>query len=192
VYPATNIGLSSPPEPLAMVRDDMLRWGDNVWVSHGNAFQTVMIGGARVGLDPKFLLAKARQVIEKRSPPNLWITAGGGALETCSGVPGLINEMMLQTDRGVTRVFPVFPADQAASFRRLRTFGAFVVSSEIDRGKIGYVEIESEKGRPCQLVNPWPGRDVRVQRDGKPAETVRGELLELQTRPGETLRLAPA
>jgi hypothetical protein len=36
------------------------------------------------------------------------------------------------------------------------------------------------------------GRDVRVRRDGRPVETVRGELLKLETRPGEALPLEAA
>jgi len=189
VYPATNIGLGSTPEELAMIRDEMRAWPEETWVSHGNALQTALICGARVGLEPEFLFARARQVIEKRSPPNLWIFAGGGGIETCSGIPGMVNEMMLQSHRGVIRVFPVFPADERASFRRLRTCGAFLVSAGIDRGTVGPVLVESERGRPCVIVNPWPGRAVAVQRDDAAAETVSGEVLRLPTRAGERLRL---
>lgn len=190
VYPATNIGLGSAPEELAMVRDEMRAWPEETWVSHGNAVQTALICGARVGLEPDFLLARARQMIAKRSRPNLWIFAGGGGIETCSGIPGLINEMMLQSHRGVIRVFPVFPADQRASFHRLRTFGAFLVSAAIDRGVVGSVVVESERGRPCVIANPWPGRTVSVHRDGGPAETVSGAVLQFPTRAGERLGLA--
>jgi len=190
VYPATNIGLGSLPAELALVRDEMRRWPEQTWLNHGNAFQTALIGGARVGLEPEFLLDRARRVIKERSRPNLWIFAGGGGIETCSGIPGLINEMLLQSHRGVIRVFPVFPADQRASFHRLRTFGAFLVSAGIDRGVVGNVLVESERGRPCVIVNPWPGRSVTVHREGMPAETTAGDVLRLPTHAGERLRLA--
>ena len=189
VYPATNIGLGSDPQQVKMILDEIELWDDKTWIDHGGSFQTVFLGAARVGYDPNILLAKAKQVIAKRSPPNLWITAGGGGIETCSGIPGLINEMMLQSHLGVMRIFPVFSANQKASFRRLRTFGAFVVSGAIEAGKVRYVEVESEKGQPCKIVNPWPGRAVKVSRDGKAGEKLSGEVLKLATKAGETLRL---
>ncbi len=191
VYPACNIGLSSEPEQLKMVLDDMKGWSDKVWVDHGNAFQTLFIGAARVGYDPNFLMAKAREKIEKYSSPNLWITAAGGGIETCSGIPGMINEMMLQSHRDIMRVFPVFPSNQKAAFCRLRTFGAFVVSSSIDAGRVGRIIIESEKGRQCDLVNPWPGRTAKLLRNGKDGGVISGDIFHLPTAPGEKLVLTP-
>lgn len=189
VFPACNIGLSSDPEPLKMIRDDMKQWSDKVWVDHGNAFQTLFISAARVGYDPNFLLAKAREKIAKYSYPNLWIRAGGGGIETCSGIPGMVNEMMLQSHRDVIRVFPVFPSDQKAAFYRLRTFGAFLVSSAIDAGVVRHVVIESEKGRQCNIVNPWPNSAARLLRNGKAGEEVSGDIFRLTTKPGEKLLL---
>lgn len=174
-----------------MVRDDMKEWTDKVWVGHGNAFQTVLIGAARVGYDPNFLLAKTRQNIAKSSNPNLWITAAGGGIETCSGIPGMINEMMLQSHRDIIRVFPVFPSNQKAAFCRLRTFGAFLVSSAIEAGVVQRVVIESEKGKQCNIVNPWPNRTAKLLRSGKDSGAVSGDIFRLPTKPGERLVLTP-
>ena len=184
VYPATNIGLGSDPSLLKMIRDDMAEWDDAIWIDHGNAFQTVFIGAARVGCDPDFLLAKARLKIAKCANPNLWIPADGG-IETCSGIPGMLNEMMLQSHNGVVRVFPVFPATQQATFYRLRTFGALLVSGAIDHGRVRYVVVESEKGGECRLRNPWPGKPVMVRRGEGKAERVVGEELVLKSEPGD-------
>jgi len=189
VFPATNIGLGSDTASLAMIREDMRLWDDGVWVRHGNGFQTVFIGAARVGYDPDFLVSKARDVIAKRAFPNLWIMAGGGGIETCSGIPGLINEMMLQSHAGVMHVFPVFPSGQNASFYRLRTFGAFLVSGALVDGAVLNVVIESEKGRPCTLQNPWPGRTVLVSSSNGPTREISGDLLKLSTVAGERLTL---
>ncbi|NQU19639.1 MAG: hypothetical protein HQ567_00040 [Candidatus Nealsonbacteria bacterium] len=191
VYPATNIGLSSSPKDRQMILDDMKRWDESRWINDGNGFQTVFIAAARVGYDPDFLLAKAREKIEVYAYPNLWINAGGGGIETCSGVPGMINEMMLQSHNDVIRVFPVFPTNQKASFYRLRTFGAFLVSSAVDNGKIGSVVIESEKGRDCVLLNPWPHETVSVLRDDKQHQEMSGATLRFDTKPGEKLMLVP-
>jgi hypothetical protein len=191
VYPAPNVGLGSDARLLKMIRDDMSEWGDRTWLDHGNAFQTVFIGAVRVGFDPEFLMAKAREKIKKHSYPNLWIYADGGGIETCSGIPGMLNEMMLQSHNGVIRIFPVFPAKQQASFYRLRTFGAFLVSSALRNGQVQPVVIESEQGRVCRIRNPWPGKVVSVHRAKRAAETMTGEDIVLKTERGERLVLAP-
>jgi hypothetical protein len=99
--------------------------------------------------------------------------------------------MLLQGHHGKIRVFPVWPRNQPASFGRLRAPGAFLVSGEIRNGEIGPVEIESERGRTCRLVNPWPGRSVVLRRSVGGEERLSGELLEWSTLAGEhdTLRL---
>jgi hypothetical protein len=96
---------------------------------------------------------------------------------------------MLQSDNGVLRFFPLRRAGKPAAFHDLRARGAFTVSAELKDGEVGGVRIVSEKGKPCTVLNPWPGRSVRVIRDGKPAEAVSGERFTLETKAGESLRL---
>ena len=191
VYPATNIGLSSDIDQLNMVLDDMNNWHDSIWIDHGNAFQTIFIGAARVGYNPDSLMAKARRKIEKYTYPNLHISAGGGGVETCSGIPGMINEMMLQSHKGVIRIFPVFPSNQKASFYRLRTFGAFLVSSKIENEIVRYIILESEKGKNCTIVNPWSNKKITLYRDGKIAETITGNIITFATKAGELITIVP-
>ena len=191
VFPAPNIGLSSDPAHLKMILDDMKNWGDGTWLSSGNSIQSVLIGAARVGYDPDILFDKAKKKIERYSYPNLWISAEGGGIETCSAIPGMINEMMLQSHRDVIRIFPVFPGDQKASYYRLRTFGAFLVSSAVDNGLVQYVIIKSEKGRDCKILNPWPDKQVTLYRNGEEAQKVTGKELFFKTEHGEKLLLAP-
>jgi hypothetical protein len=174
-----------------MILDDMINWDDKIWMDHGNAFQTVFIGAARVGYDPDSLISKARQKIERSSYPNLWIYAGGGGIETCSGIPGMINEMMLQSHKDIIRVFPVFPDHGRASFYRLRTFGAFLVSSAIENGNIRFLIIESEKGKKCIIRNPWQNKIITIFRNGKKSETLSGEYLTFKTKSGELISIVP-
>ena len=103
----------------------------------------------------------------------------------------MINEMMLQSHLGLIRVFPVFPDDQTASFYRLRTFGAFLVSSAIEQGHIQFVSIESEKGRDCRILNPWRGREIQVFRNGDKDPSLVGEELLFKTQRGERITLLP-
>jgi hypothetical protein len=191
VFPATNFGLSSSPEDLKVILDDMKNWDNKMWMNHGNAFQTVFIGAARVGFNPDSLMYKARKKIEKSSYPNLWIYAGGGGIETCSGIPGMINEMMLQSHEDVIRVFPVFPDHGKASFYHLRTFGAFIVSSAIENGNVRFLIIESEKGRKCIVRNPWVGKKITLYRNGGETETISGDLLSFSTKSGEIISVVP-
>ena len=191
VFPATNIGFGSDLSVLEIVRDGIDEWGDRTWLNSGNSIQTVLIGAARVGYDPVVLIKKAKEKIEKYAYPNLWIYAEGGGIETCSAIPGMINEMMLQSHDGIIRVFPVYPREERASFYRLRTFGAFLVSSAIDNGQVKYAVIESEKGRECKILNPWPGETVIVFQDGEECKVLSGEVLNFDTGPGEKFIIAP-
>jgi alpha-L-fucosidase 2 len=190
IFPAPNIGLSSEPEILKMIHEGIDEWGDETWMTSGNSIQSVLIGAVRVGYDPELLMQIARKKIEKYAYPNLWISTVGGGIETCSAIPGMINEMMLQSHGDIIRVFPVFPTDQKASFYRLRTFGAFLVSGAIENGVIDQVKIESEKGRDLRIINPWPDKPVSVCRNGEEVSSVRGRELLFKTEAGDQLILA--
>jgi hypothetical protein len=65
------------------------------------------------------------------------------------------------------------------------------VASALKGGEVQYVRISSEKGRPCTLVNPWPGRRVAVNRGDGRTETVSGARFTLATKVDEKLRLIP-
>jgi len=91
------------------------------------------------------------------------------ALEAGSVLETTINEMLLQSHKGKIRVFGAVPNDWAGRFT-LHAQGGFVVTSERADGEVKYVVVESLKGRPCHLVNPWAARQkVRV----KPADSDR-------------------
>jgi hypothetical protein len=53
------------------------------------------------------------------------------------------------------------------------------------------VKIHSERGRDCTVVNPWPGKQVDVYRDGKKVETLEGDRLVIKTQPGAAVVLVP-
>jgi len=72
-----------------------------------------------------------------------------------AGIFGMIvNESLLQSHDRKIRVFPALPDDQSGAFR-LRAVGSFMVSSEIEKGEVKYIAIESLVGGPCTVVNPW-------------------------------------
>ena len=111
-------------------------------------------------------------------------------MEHQSIVPNAIQEMLLQSHEGVIRFFPCWPKEQDARFGTLRARGAFLVSAELKSGEVQYVKIHSEKGRPCTLVNPWPGKAIDVYRDGKKVDSLKGERVVLKTEAGATVVLS--
>jgi hypothetical protein len=90
----------------------------------------------------------------------------------------------------ILHLFPAWPKDWKADFALLAR-GGFLVRSSIRDGKTDFVELESMAGAECRLRNPFAA-DAWVYRDGRRAETARGDLLRLATRKGERLTLVPA
>ena len=188
IYPAGAIGLDSPHDELDASRNTLdVR---NGWFD-GNGMNSFYPAAVRVGYEPKVILAKLHEMIATKCAPNGFIRGNPHGIENCSIVPNTINEMLCMGHNGVLRLFPVWPKDNDARFANLRTWGAFLVSSELKGGEVQYVDITSEQGRKCTVQNPWPGRGVSVtRRDGK-TETVTGARFTLDTQTNEKLRLVP-
>ncbi|MCY2927996.1 MAG: hypothetical protein NTV86_00600, partial [Planctomycetota bacterium] len=187
IYPGNGVSLSSDPALVRAGADTILY---KAFWDNPNSFCTAFAVAARVGIDPEMILRHMKTVTEKNIQPNFLLTFGGGGIENNSGIPGGLNEMLLQSHEGFLRLFPCWPADRPARFTGLRAYGAFLVSAERAGGRVQSVQIVSEKGRPCTVGNPWPDEGVLVRRNGAPAETLRGERLRLATAPGERLDLA--
>ena len=83
-----------------------------------------------------------------------------------------INSMMLQSTRGVLRLFPNW-LSRPASFTRLRAKGAYLVTAAYDGKQVTHCQIQATHADTCRLRNPWPGRSVRVtdQRNGRDVTT---------------------
>ena len=185
IFPAGAIGLDSDPKLLEICHnmiEAMHRWHD------GNGFSSWYTACARVGYDPKTILAKMRAECDRCSMPNLVLNYGGGGIENVSGFLA-VNEMLLQSHEGVLRFFPVWPREQKARFGNLRAVGAFLVSAELNNGEVSGVKIASEKGRACTVQNPWPGQPVRLIRNGQAAEQAGGKRFTLKTAAGEIVEL---
>lgn len=198
VWPSGVIGLGSDPRWLKIARDEVCDWPEGDWFNKGTGAATFRtpfasyVFAARVGHDPADILARYRKAIELDGFPNLWLFTGGGGLEQCCCVPAGINEMLLQTHDGVMRLFPVWPNGKPARFGRLRTHGAFLISSAWRDGQVLWLVIESEKGRECKLLNPWPDRTLALRRNGREAETLTGEIIRFKTQVGERIAIQPA
>jgi hypothetical protein len=108
-------------------------------------------------------------------------------LEPQSIYGATINEMLLQSNEGKIRVFPAVPDNWATAFTLLAR-GAFVVSSEITKtGTVKGVNIESQKGNICRVVNPWPGTELSVLSTSQQGRRVKYNTEERNTISFKTL-----
>ena len=62
---------------------------------------------------------------------------------------------MLQVRAGVLHLFPFWPAKSSAAFDNLRIEGAFLISSEWQRGAVRHVRVRSEQGGALRFWNPF-------------------------------------
>jgi alpha-L-fucosidase 2 len=184
IWPAGLIGLGSGKE-LLEISANTIRLKP-AWKSH-NCFPMIFPAAARVGYDPTQILDSLRGACQSNGYPNGFIFFGGGGIECASGVPATINEMLLQSHDHVLRLFPVWPKGKNAKFTTLRAIGAFLVTAELNSGRVRGVRIVSEKGRRCTLVNPWPGQAIQLVRDGQPGGILKGDRVVFPTTAGEVL-----
>ncbi len=188
IFPAGAIGLDADPQLLGLCHrtiEAMARWSDF------NGLSSWYTACARVGYDPDTLLARLRQECQQQARANLLLYYGGGGIESVGGFLALC-EMMLQSHDGMLRLFPCWPADRPARFWQLRARGAFRVSAAWQQGRVADLNLHSEQGQGCSLVNPWPGQAVQIRRADAPPTVITGPLLRFATTAGETLELGPA
>jgi len=65
------------------------------------------------------------------------------------------------------------------------------VSSELKGVEVQFVRITSERGKACTMVNPWPGKTVKLTRGDK-VEILSGDRFTFKTNAGEKLELTAA
>jgi alpha-L-fucosidase 2 len=193
-FPGGISGVKTDPALAGILSKEIGRWGTNPggdadWNHLGNGIETFFTTAVRVGYDPETIISKLKERIYKTALPNLWIPQSGGLTETLSAVPSCINEMLLQGFEGMIRIFPAWPSARDARFENLRTWGAFLVSSEKRAGVVQYVRIVSEKGRDCTIENPWPGKQVKIVTGKNRKKILSGEQINFKTMVGETFVL---
>jgi alpha-L-fucosidase 2 len=70
-----------------------------------------------------------------------------------------IQEMLLQSQNGLIKLFPAIPKKwENVSFQKLRAEGAFLISAKIQNSKVRTVKIFSEKGGRARIRNPFNGK----------------------------------
>jgi alpha-L-fucosidase 2 len=95
--------------------------------------------------------------------------------------------MLMQSHTGVINVFPAIPDSwKDAGFENLRAVGAYLVSAEMEGGKVKELEVHSEKGGEISIRNPFAGQKFKATKEYQSD----GYILKFQTSPGETIKLA--
>lgn len=99
-----------------------------------------------------------------------------------------VNEMLIQSHTGIVNLFPAIPNSwENVSFSKLRTVGAFLVSSEMRNGEVIQVKIESETGGVISLANPFPDEKYIIKGDFKKDES--GKIIKIHSIKGQKIIL---
>ncbi|MEO8416946.1 MAG: hypothetical protein ABI472_25005, partial [Ginsengibacter sp.] len=177
IYPSNAVTLDSSNELLTVSRntiDEMQRWDD---MNTSNSF---FVAAIRVGYDSNLVMKELRKYALHTYPNGFQLNNPHGIENSCT-VANALDEMLCMSMGNVIRLFRVFPKDQNAAFKNIRAWGAFLVSAKLTDGIIADVKILSEKGKPCTIINPWPGKKVVLIRNGKKAEAISGNKLFFKT-----------
>ncbi|MBR3835184.1 MAG: hypothetical protein IKJ69_00145 [Clostridia bacterium] len=171
IYPASQIGLDSGEKLLKIARNTYFI---NDRRLDDNGSNSYLPGGARIGVDPRFLIEGIHQNINEFALPNRLFRHHGGGIEHLTTIPATINEMLMQSHEGVIRLFPCWDKKSSAAFENLRADGAFLVSAELNNEQISSVKIKSIKGRKCSVetteaksvIRESDKKDIQFERNG--------------------------
>ncbi len=188
IFPGMAVGLSTSPGLLSAAKNTIAY--QQTWYDFNNN-SSFYPAAAAVGYDPAAILKHMDLLISHFSFPNFMFQMGGGGTENFATIPTAVCMMLLQSYQGNIRVFADWPKGDDASFGDLLACGDFEVSSAIHEGKVGYVQLQSLRGRTARVENPWPGKRVRLTRLHGGTRILSGKVLAVATTRGETLMLQP-
>ena len=183
MYPIGGLGKDLTPELFEAMKNTHRRL--DLWDSH-NRFCSYYPMSVRLGYPCDEILSHVHDVIENRAMPNGMIRYYGGGIENCAGIPGTVNEMLMQSYEGIVRLFPVWDRSRDARFHGLRAYGAFVINASLENGKIN-AEILSEQGMPLTIEKPADGY-VLIMGDGRKVE-INDRTITVNTEKGEKIKL---
>jgi hypothetical protein len=201
VFPGEEYGMDAPPD----VSEILTNTWRNLRTEGGNDLVFRNLQGARLGLlDLDAFVRELRYALMDNGTFSDRVRQGHGRYDDTTNhyfmdemgiwtenfaVPAVLNECLMQSWNGEIRLYPNWPADRDASFTTLRAKGAFLVSAEQRDGSVQWVEVFSEKGAALHMRSPWPA-GARVTIDGS-TRVIEGERIQLETRPAQTIRMAP-
>ena len=179
IYPASQIGLSSGEKLLRIAKNSYFM---NDRRLDDNGSNSYLPAGARIGVDPQFLIDGIHQNIDEFALPNRLFRHHGGGIEHLTTIPATINEMLMQSHEGVIRLFPCWNKKSDASFENLRANGAFLVSAELKNEKISSLKIKSLRGRKCVVECEGISSVIDAQTKTEISFTASGNTINFETR----------
>jgi glycosyl hydrolase family 95 len=106
-------------------------------------------------------------------------------------------EMLLNSRGGRIHLFPVVSQTDEVAFHNFQARGSFLVSACKNTDGVYYIEIQSRRDIPCELMNPWPSKQVIVREIGKTEslpfqlDKSNGECLVFSTLAGHKYSVEP-
>jgi hypothetical protein len=97
------------------------------------------------------------------NPYGRWHGGGGGG--GGAGIGGDA-ETFLNSRSGRIHLFPAMPPSTVVAFHNFQARGGFLVSAAKDADSVYYLEIDARRSILCQVMNPWPGKNVIVSEVG--------------------------
>ena len=183
IYPASQIGFDSGEKLLKIARNTYFI---NDRRLDDNGSNSYLPAGARIGVDPQFVIDGIKQNIKEFGLPNRLFRHHGGGVEHLTTVPATVNEMLLQGYEGVIRLFPCWDKKSDASFENLRADGAFLVSSSLEKGQITSLKIKSIRGRICKVECSEIKSVIRESDKTEITFAKEGDTVSFETKADET------
>ncbi|HTY37333.1 MAG TPA: hypothetical protein VMH23_09490, partial [Bacteroidota bacterium] len=96
-----------------------------------------------------------------------------------------IQEMLLQSQNGMLRVFPAVPAEwKSIAFTNFRAEGALLVSATRSDGKLSHLRIVAEQGGHVKLADPFGGQSYKNNSEHISSFVLKNGWVEYDAEPG--------
>ncbi len=187
IYPGYSCNRRSNPKSKQIGFNTILQaaklagWGQDNMRGQGFFVAAQRIGGFKVD----DLIAHYKEMLLSRPVnfPNYIADAGLWEFN---------NELCLQCFDREVMFCPDYPAEKRLSFRRLLAPGAFLCSGEFKGGTIAALTVQSQKGNPFTVIEPWgAASQIEVSElGGHPVPTrKKGDTFTFDTIAGRTYRI---
>ncbi|UNK70461.1 hypothetical protein [Microbacterium sp. H1-D42] len=199
VVPGGQLGYYSTDAEQQIARNTIDVFGTGAWRQINN-FPRIFNDAVQNRYPAEDVLSNLTTTINAQLAPNLRINDGNHGVEKI-GATAAINNMLLITDQGVTKVFPNWVKGEDASFGRLLAEGGFEFTAAYDGAsdRIGDVTVTSKVGKSLTLASPWAegadvfdSKGVQVTTNAGTAPNWETEkTISFATEKGETYKVKP-
>ncbi len=188
IHPLGTLNIEGPDEDRELIErslEHLRQKGAGEWISESFPWASLIY--ARTGnrhLAWQLLQAYLCREFAKGQNLHQWTNA------SFAGAAAVL-EMLLQSWGGKIRVFPSIPdLWNDLYFRDLRAEGAFLVTAKMRERNVLFIEILSEAGESCSVINPFPGEARLTDCHSGKTRRLKGHTLTFNTAKGDRFRLS--